>query len=209
MLLYETAIISGVFAGVIAVAITRLIEILGGIVGGVLGTLPTTIVMATIGFWSTLSTSEFRSAMYIVPLGMLIDGGVLACWRYIPELLTSRTNMAHRGVFACTLTVSLLFWSALAGASYALVEYGIAGNVNATLYIGIGALFFVIVLGLVLSAYGRGAPKGSRPVTWVVLGIRGIGAGAVIFGTVYLGTTSSIAAGLFSTFPIIFTTTVM
>ena len=135
MLLIETAIISGCAAGAVAVIVTRLIEVFGGLVGGVIGTLPTTIVAASIGFWFSLDEAQFQEALYVVPLGMLIDGGVLACWRFFPQILLNRLS-SPRTAFLCTLSASLIFWAVMASIVYAFVTYGLQGSVNAVLCAG-------------------------------------------------------------------------
>eukprot|EP00048_Salpingoeca_helianthica_P003110 m.64040 g.64040 ORF g.64040 m.64040 type:complete len:346 (+) comp12500_c0_seq1:38-1075(+) len=209
MELWATALLSGGLAGILAVVITRLIEKFGGIVGGVLGTLPTTIIMTSIGFWYALdSTSDFQAAMYVGPIGMLFNGGVLACWRYIPQLAFVK-RMSSRGRFFFTLTSSLVFWCACSGAAFGIIRYVLSGNVKTLLFASIGFSVALLALGVAMSLNNPGAPKGSHPVPWTMLLLRGFFAASCILGVIFLSTTSSVAAGLLAMFPVIFTTTMI
>jgi hypothetical protein len=175
MLVYQTALISGGAASILAVVITRLIERFGGVIGGVAGSLPTTIVIAAAGFYSTLDDEALKQALYVVPLGMLVDGGVLACWRTIPFYLP--TSWTPRTCFLITLASSLVFWATFAASAYLFVTYALLDTVNYILYAGVVALFLNILLGLKMSWKYRAAPRGDRPVSWAMLLARGLFAG--------------------------------
>jgi hypothetical protein len=87
--------VAGLFAGLVAIGVSVLIEKFGGIVGGtlginfdsvnnllfltVLGASPTTIIPAGIGIALSRghNSPAFIKAMFIVPLGMVMNGMVL------------------------------------------------------------------------------------------------------------------------------------
>ena len=53
------------------------------------------------------------------------------------------------------------------------------------------------------------APKGKKYVSWSMLTLRGIFAAATIGATIGISSTSALAAAILSTFPVIFTTTMV
>ncbi|MAE38964.1 MAG: hypothetical protein CL969_05010, partial [Euryarchaeota archaeon] len=88
MLALAAILISGLIAGVAAILVTVSIERWGGLHGGVLATVPSTIVPAAVGIWLAIgSQSEFRAAMGIVPIGLILNAGFLYLWRVVPPLI--------------------------------------------------------------------------------------------------------------------------
>jgi hypothetical protein len=183
------------------------IEKLGGRRGGVVGTLPTTIVPAAVGFWwGTPSTADFRHALYLVPAGMLVNALFLWSWRVVPPRLPAWSLGAR--LFAM-LSVSLGAWAAMAFLLLRTTEaYRRAGLPMQPWSWG----FFLAAVALAIGACMRNgpAPPGTRTVGPAVLVGRGVLAAAAIGLAVALATVAGpVVAGIMSTFPAIFLTTMV
>jgi hypothetical protein len=206
---WESALIAGVLSAVVAIVITRLIEHFGGIMGGVLGTVPTTIVLLGFGFATTIADEDkFRLSLYLVPMGMFINMFFLMVWRFLPVFLRRRqfSLAANLAILAST---SLAVWCLLATSSFFLNDRLLKRDVHSVLAAGLVSLAIVILVGLGISFHHVEAPRGSKPVTWAMLLLRGLFSALAIGFTVYLGSLNPSLGGIFATFPVLFMTTMV
>ena len=104
------ALEASLFAGLVAIGATLAIERWGGVVGGFVATLPSTILPATWGLWSSVGPSGYRDAMAAVPFGMLVNAMFLHLWRVVPRNLPPRVHAR----LAWTLALALTGWLVLA-----------------------------------------------------------------------------------------------
>lgn len=193
-------LVSALFAGAVAILITVAIERLGGRLGGLVGSMPTTIVPASLGLWSS-GVEPFQAAMAAVPAGMLVDAGFLAVWRFLP----GRLPPGALGVrLAVMIVASLGAWAV--GAALFLAVAGALGAQRAWA-LGLGATAALVGVGLLLTRNPLPAPGGSRPVPRRVLALRGLLAAVAIGAAVLLGQQGApLLAGLASVFPAVFLT---
>jgi hypothetical protein len=199
--------ISAIAAGLVAILATVAIEKLGGRRGGVVGTLPTTIVPAAVGFWwATSSTTEFRHALYVVPAGMLVNALFLWSWRVVPPLLPAWSLGAR--LFAM-LSASLGAWVVMAFLLLQSTEAYRQAALPMPLW-GWGFFLAALTLAAVACLRNGPAPPGTRSVGPAVLVGRGVLAAVAIGGAVALSTVAGpVIAGIMSTFPAIFLTTMV
>lgn len=193
-------------AGAIAIVVSLAIERFGGVVGGLLGTLPTTIVPAALGIYAvSADVASFRASMAVVPVGMAVDGLFLVCWRVFPGWIGGSPKRQLAGTLAGALGV----WAVLAAGAVGLIvllrEAGVA-----PLWVG-GTAFVLLELGGIWACRDHiAAPSGTKRVSVVVLGVRGLLAGsaiAVAGGLAAWG--GPMLAGMASVFPAIFLTTMV
>lgn len=187
-------------AGLVAVAATVAVERLGGRVGGVLATIPTTIVPASVGLWTTTDATTFQQAMATVPAGMCANAFFLWLWGVLP---------ARGHSLPVLVTGTLLGWLVGATAAIGLARTALDAGVPPTLLcVGTGVL--LLMLGLVASWHAHPAPPGSRRVGAVVLLLRGLTAATAIGVAVLSGRVAGgVVAGVATVFPAIFLTTMV
>lgn len=196
--------LSALFSGVVAILATLAIERLGGKYGGILASIPTTIVPASIGFWLTSeSHGPFREALYIVPVGMLINALFLLLWRVVPPRLPQIRLNAQ---LALMTLIGLGGWSICAALCIGALHLGLVSPfVEGTLSFGVA-----IVLGLWATHNAPPTPKGTRKVSLWMLLSRGVLAAAAVGFAVFLSSLGiAILAGMASVFPAIFLTTMV
>jgi hypothetical protein len=200
-------LLSALAAGLVAILATLAIEKLGGRRGGVVGTLPTTIVPAAVGFWwGASSIADFRSALYVVPAGMLVNALFLWSWRIVPPRLPAWSLGARLVVM---LSVSLGAWALLALLLLRATESYRRASLLTPLW---GWAFFLaaVVLAVLACLRNGPAPAATRAVGPAVLLGRGVLAAAAIGLAVALATAAGpVIAGIMSTFPAIFLTTMV
>mgnify|MGYP001313158407 CR=1 FL=1 len=198
-------LVPGFAAALAAILVTLAIERLGGQLGGILGTLPLTVVPASLGlFHADPRADVFSTAMSAIPLGMLLNVAFLGVWRVWPIRAGDRSTVLME-----TLGVSLGFWI-LAALVLVLVREALSPNMTRDVLVGVAALMTTVVLGVRACRDAPPAPKGNRRVSFRVLLLRGIGAGAAIACGVALGRAGWMtAAGMASVFPAIFLTSML
>lgn len=205
--LATTAVLSGLFAAVVAVAVTRAIERLGGLFGGVLGTSPTTIVPTAIGLSLRLSGCKLVESMVTVSVGMLVNAAFLATWRFLPPRLP--TWLSVRARLLMMMAASYGVWLALAAGAVAFQLNALQGRTTAVVTFCLVCYVCVLALGTRLCLHPLPAPGGSKLVPLTQLLARGVLAGVSITVAVLLSTVDGIVAGMASTFPAIFSTTMI
>ena len=201
-------LLSALFAGIVAVLVTLAIERWGGIHGGVLGTVPSTLVPAGLGIWVATGgdVEQFQQAMGIVPVGLLLNAGFLWLWRIIPSMLPDWG-------FSTRLTVITVFtlgaWLACAAAAMIVVDSLLAQGTS-PLLIGWLSLLLGVSIGIATCWKHVPAPSGDNSVGPSTLLARGFAASLAIGIAVHLaGSGDSLASGLMSIFPAIFTTSMV
>ncbi|KAI9141682.1 hypothetical protein BKA69DRAFT_1071986 [Paraphysoderma sedebokerense] len=133
-----TIIVSGLFACAVAILVSLAIERFGGVVGGVLGSIPTTIVPAAYGFWVQFSgkdngVSEFQRALMSVSPGMVLNGGFLILWRYLPNIY----RRWFPGISMYRLLASVLITSTMIWLGFAISLVTILRAVNGKIMISV------------------------------------------------------------------------
>jgi hypothetical protein len=201
-----TALEASLFAGLVAIGATLAIERWGGIVGGFVATLPSTILPATWGLWSSVGPSGYRDAMAAVPFGMLVNAMFLHLWRVVPRNLPPRVH-ARLG---WTLALALFGWVVQALLSFLLLSLVRSAAPEALLPFALTIAGAAWIFGVIACLDGVPAPGGTRAVRPAVILARGVLAAAAVGGAVHLGGLGlGIASGLCSTFPAIFLTTMV
>ena len=197
------ALIGAAAAGGIAIGVTWSIERWGGRVGGLLGTLPSTIVPASVGiFSSNEDVSVFQHAMDSASAGMLVNAIFLYSWKFLPSRLPKWPLLQLLLVMSLlSLGVWLLLAVGLVSASQSL--WGVASSAA----LGWGGLCAVVVIGAGATWRAAPAPRGNRSVSRLALLSRGVFAAAAIgIAIVLSGWLGGLAAGVASIFPAMFLT---
>lgn len=212
-----TAILSAFFAACAASGVTFVIERYGGVVGGVLGSSPTTVVPASIGLaLSTVSWTQLQQALYSIPLGMSVNVIFLLLWREIPEMKWYSTYVLS------SPTYSTLYYQLLIMILITLSAWAVGGTIMLSILDaitraqvshrvpGLLAAIFLVVIGVSVCYFKPvPAPKGTNKVANTTHILRGIMAGIAILVSVLIAQINSFAAGLASTFPAIFLTSMI
>ena len=192
------------FASAVAIGVTVAIERLGGKKGGLVGSVPTTIIPASIGLYAASPTvTAFQEALFITPVGMLLNSLFLFVWRLVPPRLPLWPSAVR---LSTTLTVALVGWAALA----ALFVTG-GRSLDETLGLASFTVMGVsAVTGIWACHRNPPAPKRRHPVGPITLVARGALAGMAIGLSVWLGTKGTpLVAGLAAVFPAIYMTTMV
>ena len=200
-----TVLLSAIFAGIVATLVTISIEKFGGVLGGVLGTIPTTIVPASYGIWTSSTEAEFINSMSVVPLGMMINAVFLSVWVLAPKF--SKGSDLKSG-FKIT-ALSLIVWTLCGIFVIKIIGFGNSIGISG---LGLGTIGFslLVILGVGFTWNATPAPKGKNKPSLVVLASRGVMASiaiglAVGFSSIGL----PLVSGLASVFPAIFLTTMV
>jgi len=200
-------LLPGLFAGIIAIGVTVAVERWGGRIGGLLGTLPSTVVPASIGILAGSDvTSEFQAAMFATPVGMLVNAAFLWTWRVLPPRLPAgRVSLR----LPLMLGASLVVWAACATTAHVALDRARVLGLPLTL-IGLAGTLVLAAAGVTACLRHLPAPRGSRRVGTLTLLARGLLAALAITAAVAIASAGSgLAAGLASTFPAIFITTMV
>lgn len=201
-------LLSALFAGIVAVLVTLAIERWGGIHGGVLGTVPSTLVPAGLGIWVATAgdVEQFQRAMGIVPVGLLLNAGFLWLWRIVPDMLPG-WGLGTRLVAITFITLAV--WLACAALAMLGVDF-LLGRGTSSLLIGWLALALGVSIGVATCWKHVPAPPGDNSVGPGTLVARGLAASLAIGIAVHLaGSGDTLASGLMSIFPAIFTTSMV
>ena len=203
-MLSTSVLVSAFLAGCIAVLVTLAIERWGGLTGGILGTMPSTILPAAAGIYLAGDEVLFAQSLAIMPLGMLINGIFLSVWIYLPPRLERSKSPLFATALGALATWFICGMLMLFGVEYAL-ELGVSSWSMATL-----GLLLIIGLAVRMNWNVREAPKGSEPVAFSVLILRGSAAAAAIGAAVWLSSQGHpFIAGLAAVFPAIFLTSMV
>ncbi|MEC7946371.1 MAG: hypothetical protein VX265_02320 [Myxococcota bacterium] len=205
--LSSAILLPGLFAGAIAIGVTVAVERWGGQIGGLIGTLPSTVVPASIGILATsASASDFQAAMYATPVGMLVNAVFLWTWRALPPRLPGG---GLRFRLPLMLAASLFVWAGCATAAHGALT-ALRASAVPLVFAGVGGTLALGILGAAACLHNPPAPRGRRPVGPLTLLARGVLA-AIAIGTAVAiaGLGGALAAGLASTFPAIFLTTMV
>ena len=201
-------VMPALFAGLVAIGVTVAIERWGGRLGGLLGTLPTTIVPAAVGIaHQSQGVEAFQAAMYMAPVGMLIDALFLYLWRVLPAKLPPRWALGVR--LAVMTGASLCVWG-VAAVCVVLATGGLRDSGFALVWVGVGTTALIAIVGVLACWRPHPAPKGKRRVGPLTLVARGSLAATAIGVAVWLASVGGpLAAGIAAVFPAIFLTTMI
>jgi hypothetical protein len=194
-------------AGAVSIGVTVAIERWGGRLGGLLGTLPSTIVPTSIGLASLHQGDHepFRAALFVTPLGMLLNAGFLALWRALPPRLPTSWTLRRR--LAAMTAASLGAWALGAWAVTALLG-ALRQHSPDLRWVGLATTALLALVGLLACWRPPPAPRGVRPVPTPTLLARGLMSAAAIATAMWLARVGGpVAAGMAATFPAIFLTT--
>jgi hypothetical protein len=200
-------LLPGLLAGAIAIGVTVAVERWGGRIGGLLGTLPSTVIPASLGILAESSTTlDFQAAMYATPVGMLVNAVFLWTWRALPPRLP-RGGIGLR--LPLMLAASLSVWAACAALAHIALHQARSEGLP-LIGAGIGGTLALAGVGALACLRNPPAPRGRRSVGPVALLARGVLAAVAIATAVGIaGLGGALAAGLASTFPAIFLTTMV
>lgn len=200
--LYIQAVVAAIAAGLLVVVMTVAIERLGAM-GGLVATVPTTIVIISIGF--AAQGADLVAAMYFVPIGMICNVLYLVLWRQLPAWCCGR-RFSGRTLLWVMLAVCLAAWCVIATALElsvrALVDVGLPVRVA-------GAAFLALQLAIGLfMAIARPLPdvKAKIKPSWKAYLIRGVAAGSAVLVADLLASLDASAGAVLSVFPAMFAT---
>ena len=203
-MLATSVLVSAFLAGFIAVLVTLAIERWGGLTGGILGTMPSTILPAAAGIYLAGDEELFMQSLAIMPIGMLINGLFLSVWIYLPPRLGD-----SKSPLLTTALGALVAWFVCGLVMLFTVEFALGYGVSSW---NLATLGLVLIIGLAVRMNWnvREAPKGSEPVAFQVLILRGSAAAAAIGAAVWLSSQGQpFIAGLAAVFPAIFLTSMV
>jgi hypothetical protein len=203
-MLATSVLVSAFLAGFIAVLVTLAIERWGGLTGGILGTMPSTILPAAAGIYLAGDEELFMQSLAIMPMGMLINGLFLSVWIYLPPRLGD-----SKSPLLTTALGALAAWFVCGLVMLFTVEFALGYGVSSW---NLATLGLVLIIGLAVRMNWnvREAPKGSEPVAFQVLILRGSAAAAAIGAAVWLSSQGQpFIAGLAAVFPAIFLTSMV
>ena len=198
-------ILSGLSAGAVAILATLSIEKLGGHLGGIIGTLPTTIVPASIGIWSTGGIEGGSIALYSVPAGMCLNAIFLWLWRAFPPLLNPFFIRKSPHLYVTVMSVLTLGLWALGAILWVIFQ----GD-SAPFYVGLCSTLALCALGVWATRTPKTSVKGRHQVgIWSLLS-RGIFAALAIGVSILIASSGApMLAGISSVFPAIFWTSMV
>ena len=153
--------------------------------------------------------SKLEHSMFTVPLGMLLNLFVLLIWRVGPNQFGMQ-GRSLRWQIAGLVLISLLFWSISALGLVFLLQYLNQFTNAIVLAVGITTTALTLVFGIVFACVRPiPAPGGRVQVSLATYVARGSLATLSVTIAVLLSHASFIAAGMASTFPAIFLTTMI
>ena len=232
------ALIAGLMAGVVAAMVSVGIEVFGGQIGGVLGSTPSTIIPAIIGFWLAIVSSKdqisllgFQKSQFVIPPAMIINGGFLFIWKFMPGWYRQRFQVLNKNSNLLLLVVSIssfsfwLFTSSITVLTLSKfspppssddlslldgsisIEYCLKDPIQArSFWVAIICWVIHLVLALAVNHSSEATPKSSSKQNLRNNILRGAAAFAAIFGAVLLSSIDPVVGGVVSTFPAIFGT---
>lgn len=202
-----SVVISAMVAGIAAIIVTVVIEKWGGLHGGVLATVPSTIIPAAVGIWyGSESVEAFQLAMYIVPLGLVVNALFLLLWRVVPPVIPQWALTMRLTIISL---VTLAAWSLLATLGIKSYELVIGRGIE-SFHLSLAWLLVGLLVGFVATYEHQPAPKGERRVGALTLLARGIAAAASIGVAVWLaGIGIPMLSGIMTIFPAIFLTSMV
>ena len=201
-------LLPGLMAGCIAIGVTVAVERWGGRIGGLIGTLPSTIIPASIGILAgSETTADFQAAMFATPIGMLVNAIFLWTWRALPPRLPAGSVRIRLPLM---LGASLLVWAACATTAHTMLGHIRAVQAFPLAVVGLVGTSALALAGIAACLRNLPAPRGARRVGPLTLLARGVLAAAAIATAVGISSVGgALAAGLASTFPAIFITTMV
>ncbi|ORZ35792.1 hypothetical protein BCR44DRAFT_35434 [Catenaria anguillulae PL171] len=174
---------------------------------------------------------EFQRSMIACIPGMFINCAYLLMWRHLPVMLRSRLpNISVTSLLLLVLLCCALVWLAMASALVVglgaflhprpMAELAnkpvesaslqvVSPRMHPTVIFGFVILSLQMLVGLFTSWTPPPAPKSRVRVPIGILAARGICAGLAVAASILIGLLSSFAAGVASTAPVIFTTSII
>jgi len=173
-------------------SVTVIAERFGSKIGGFIGGLPSTIVVALLFIGITQSTAAASQAAVMIPMVMGINGFFIIIY----------LAMIHKGLIKTILT-ALASWFVVI---YGVVQVGIK-DFPASIMIWLSALVIcVFITEKVMNITHKGGVR--VPYTMQQIVTRGVVSGLIIATAVLITRLSGpVVGGIFSNFPVIFTST--
>lgn len=197
-------------AFLMAILVALLIETFGGAVGSIIGTVPSTIVPATYMFLTETSSSieERTNSMLACIFGMFAtDVLFMPTWKVVPQKLPKNLSNGMKIFITTTIGIVLWFIGALCTtfAQELAMKYGISMWV-----FGICIIIITAIFGVWLCWSLPPTPAGKNKVKLTTHLSRGIAASVFVFISGVLSQSGAgKLAGLMTTFPAIFATTMV
>ena len=193
-----------------AVLVALLIETFGGAVGSVLGTVPSTILPSVY----IILTEERNSIQDRVDSTLTCIFGMFATdvlfmptWKFVPKRLPKKWSNCTKIIV--TTIVGVVFW--FIGAFGMTLIQQFLSSLGVSLWISsLGTLLLTAIFGICLCWHLPPTPAGKNKVKWYIHLSRGIAASVFIFISGVLSQNGAgTLAGLMTTFPAIFATTMI
>jgi hypothetical protein len=191
--IYYEFLIPFLLSAFVVILISIVAERYGTKTGGIFGTLPSTIIIAFLFIAFTKGVTTASEAVAVVPAEM----GVNVIFLLVFTLYAPRST-------ATALLISLITWALLSLSLFLL-------HMN-NIFVSLCIFIFCAVLSLFTLERVRKTPSmGSVHVQYssVKICIRGFFAGIVIACAVLLSNVGTVLSGIFSTFPVIFLSTMI
>lgn len=193
-----------------AILVALLIETFGGAVGSILGTVPSTIIPSAYVILTELTNTEEdrTNTMLACIFGMFAtDVLFMPTWKVIPKRLPKKWSNGMK-IFV-TLVISIMFWFIGAFLVTMLQEYLTGLGVSMWAF-GIGVIVVTAIIGAWLCWSLPPTPAGKNKVKWYTHLTRGFAASICIFISGVLSQSGAgKIAGIMTTFPAIFATTMV
>jgi len=191
--IYYEFLIPFLLSALVVILISIIAERYGTKTGGIIGTLPSTIIIAFLFIAFNKGVTHASESVAVVPAEM----GVNLLFLLIFTLYASRST-------ATALSISLTAWALLSLSLFLL-------NMN-NIFISLGLFILAFCVALFILERVKKIPSmGSTHVRYTPMKIllRGFLAGVVIAFAVLLSNVGAVLSGIFSTFPVIFLSTMM
>lgn len=207
---WDRIIIASVISFCMAIIVALVIERLGGAVGGFIGSIPTVIMPIAYIIMSEPRDLESRAnslcAAFIGVVGTNIF--FMPCWKFIPPILVKK-NMKGASVVWTTLFIATIVWFIVATILVLSLE-AIKNNNHSIFTFAVIVMSISSVVAFALCWNPPPTPKGTKKVPPYIHLCRGLASGIIIFLSSWLSQLGiGVIAGALSTFPAIYSTTMV
>lgn len=193
-----------------AILVALLIERFGGAVGSIIGTVPSTIIPSVYILLTEEKSSVVDRTNSVIAciFGMFAtDVLFMPTWKVVPQKLPKKWSNGSKIV--ATTAIGVIFW--FIGALCTILVQELVTNIGVSMWVfGICIIIITAVFGILLCWHLPPTPAGKNKVKLTTHLSRGVAAAVFVFIS---GVLSQIGvgklAGLMSTFPAIFATTMI
>ena len=144
--------------------------------------------------------------MFAIPMGMLIDGAFLMCWKFLLPRVPTHWPRTKQVLFAVAVTLAAWLVMASCVAAFSVRVLNSPSSVGGA---GVAATLLSALVGGIACFSPPEAPTGTNSVSTCMLLARSVCAACSIGIAVAIAAVSEVAGGIASTFPAIFFTTMV